>query len=318
MEPAVERIFSSVPDLEREIKELQLRDARRNSEDIARLRLGELEAELKQAQIAKIRAEERIAARTTPALESIKLISSLVIGVGGVVTGFAGVQFANAERKEVEVAKARAVEQMERANAELLKMKASQDSLKSKNEQVGAVLDESQEVARKLHDETAGLLSTLADLQAHVASDARLNEMVARAAAQRNALSNAMQVANKRKIAAIASGAAIPRIDQLIEDVFGDTPDVRLSAFELLLLFHRDDERLVPLLVARATKDRKNFNGIYNSFAAISLLPPKQLASQRHLIEPLLKVADQIGPRTQKKAREIEDALRQATTVASK
>jgi hypothetical protein len=76
-----------------EIQELKKSKASRNDDDA-----------LKAAQINKIAEEIRISKKVRPLLESIKLISSLVIGIGGAVAGIAGYQFANAERKEADIA----------------------------------------------------------------------------------------------------------------------------------------------------------------------------------------------------------------------
>jgi hypothetical protein len=244
----------------------------------------------------------------TPLLESIKLVSSLVIGIGGAIAGIAGFQFAKVERAEAEVAKSAAENQRKLALAETEKLRASQEQLRGRLDRVGAVLDESSAVARKLHDDTALLLRAVSRLEARLALDPDLRRLVRDGQSRQLDLTDSIYAATRKRVE-LLSGKAVPTARDLVEDMFGETLEGRLSAFELLILFYRNDETVIPLIVSKASADRKNANGIYNAFAALSMMPREKLRSHRHLIEPLKAVADQIGPRTQRKVQEVADLM---------
>jgi hypothetical protein len=268
----------------------------------------QLDLQLKAAQLRKAKAEAESAARVTPLLESIKLVSSLVIGIGGAIAGIAGFQFAKVERAEAEVAKRAAENQRQLALAETEKLRASQEQLRGRLDRVGAVLDESSAVARKLHDDTALLLRAVSRLEARLALDPDLRRLVRDGQSRQLDLTDSIYAATRKRVE-LLSGKAVPTARDLVEDMFGETLEGRLSAFELLILFYRNDETVIPLIVSKASADRKNANGIYNAFAALSMMPREKLRSHRHLIEPLKAVADQIGPRTQRKVQEVADLM---------
>lgn len=268
----------------------------------------QIEQQLRSAQLRKAKAEAVTAERVTPLLESIKLISSIVVGIGGAIAGIAGFQFAKVERAEAEVAKSKAEDQRKLALAETEKLRASQEQLRGRLDRVGVVLDESSDVARKLHDDTALLLHSVSRLESKIAMDAELRKLVRDGQSKQLDLTDSIYAATKKRVE-LLSGKAVPAARDLIDDMFGDTLEVRLSAFELLVLFYRNDDTVIPLIVSKASADRNNANGVYNAFAVLAMMPADKLRSHRNLIEPLRAVADQIGPRTQRKVQEVIDLM---------
>lgn len=267
-----------------------------------------IDLNIKKAQLDKIQAEIKVTKKVTPTLESIKLISSLIIGIGGAIGAIGGFQFAKLEQREAEAAIRKANDQMQEMALANQKLKESQESLKVKNERVGSVLDDSMQTARQLHDDTSQLLFTLATLKSKVSKDVELKRLIDITEQKQQVLTDTIYAANRKKID-LLTGKALPPPEELINDIFGDSPEIRLNAFEILALYYRNDEKIIPLLVAKASKDRKNFNGIYNAFSALLIMPPEMLIKHKNIISPLLTVSDQIGPRTQRKATEIQKLI---------
>lgn len=265
------------------------------------LEARQLDMQLKSAQLRKAEAEAKIAQKVTPTLETIKLVSSLIIGIGGAIAGFAGVQFAKVEKQEAEIAKAKALQETEA-------LSKSQASLKKKIERIGGVLDESQKVAQHLHKDTAELLLAVSALQVEIDRNPNLAAMVTTARQKQENLADGLRVAHRLQVEQML-GKPIPPASELVEDIFGETAEQRLSAFEEFSLFYRTDDKIIPLITKKATVDHKNSNGIYNALVAFSVMPPEALKKHETSILALVQVADAIGPRTARKIEEIKGII---------
>lgn len=244
------------------------------------------EIELAMAQRQKALAEIDVLRRTTPFTETIKLVGSMVLGIGGAVAAIAGFQLAEVKAEKFKAEAAAAVKARDATQAEVATLTLSRDEL---NMQLG-------QLQQKVQSTTLELAST---------SDAL-------AAAQRDAtnpafsatLKTLQQSVNASDIALRAAAPGSPQkaagtpLATLVERLYAPKASDRGGAYEELMSSHAHDPALVPALLDYAEQHLNNANGLYNSVVVLLALDPKLLKPHWTTVRALAEKSKANGPRT--------------------
>lgn len=255
--------------------------------------------ELAMAQRQKALAEIEVLRRTTPFTETIKLVGSMVLGIGGAVAAIAGFQLA-----EVKAEKFKA----EASAAEQARVQAQA--------QLKIITDRSAE-------ESANLQQVQRSLQAAKRDYADISDKLA--AAQREAVTPALSSTLKSlqqsvNAADIALRAAAPTgahqasgtpLDALVERLYAPQASVRGAAYEELMGGHAKDPGLVPALLAYAESHLDNANGLFNSVVVLLGLDRPMLTPHLAAIRTLAEKSKANGPKTAERADQLLKQLSQ-------
>ena len=260
----------------------------------------QLEIALLVVQKEKVLAEISVLRRTTPLTEAIKVIGSMVLGVGGAIAAVAGFQLAEVRAEKLKIEAESAVKARDAA-AEARK------SLVSTNEELQRQSDDLRQKVEGAKAEYAQISDRLAAAEKQAANPAVSMEL--RDLQQTvNAADINLRAATPRRNA-VSSGASL---DVLVERLFAPTASVRGAAYEELLGRYSAEPELVPKLITFSESHFDNSNGVYNALVALSRLDHKALNSDLASIRSFASKAKAIGPKTAERAEKLLDRLPKA------
>jgi len=253
--------------------------------------------ELAMAQRQKVLAEIEVLRRTTPLTETIKLIGSMVLGIGGAVAAIAGFQLAEvkaekfkAEASAAEQARVTAQTELDRLN----KAKAGlSEDLKKVQLSLQAAKRDYADISDKLavaerEAQSPALSSTLKSLQQSV---------------------NAADIALRAAAPTGAQNATGTPLDTLVERLYATQASVRGAAYEELMGAHAKDPALVPALLAYAEPHLDNANGLFNSVVVLLGLERSMLTPHLAEIRALAEKSKANGPKTAERADQLLQRL---------
>lgn len=248
-----------------------------------------LECELLSAQRDKAQAETAVLRRTTPAVEAIKVLGSMVLGIGGAVAGIAGFQFAQVTAEKYKQEAAVAKKDLDSAKNELTSVLKSKDIAQRERADLVAQADIARRELATISDRLAsararssGLTESLRDLQ-QLASEANINLRASAVVATR----------------ASKSGADL---NSEIEQLFASQAEKRGAAYEVLMTQFSQDPQLVPDLLRYAQQHLSNGNGVYNTLVVLSHIDKAALKTNEEAVRQFAEQARSVGPRTSERA----------------
>lgn len=260
----------------------------------------QLEHEFLAAQKEKVLAEIAVLRKTTPLTEAIKVLGSMVLGVGGAIAAVAGFQLAEVKAEKYKLEAVAAENARDNAKAQIDALTASRDTL----EQESVELVHRLEIAKK---DYAAISDRIAVAQKQAQSpvvSATLQEL------QQNV--NAADIdlrASQPTALTTASGASL---DTVVEKLFAPTASVRGAAYEELMARFSKSPELVSRLLNYAEGHMENQNGVYNTLVVLSHLDHRALGSDLASIRAFADKAKTIGPKTSERADKLLERLPRA------
>lgn len=222
---------------------------------------AQLEVELLEAQKEKLLAEIRVLRRTTPFAESVKIVGSMILGIGGAIAALAGFQLAEVKSEKFK----------NEAHDAAISRDAALQELTQLTEKKAILSKEYSEVQ-------ASLVRTKTELGAisdHLSTpEARSNpQLLTEVRQQVNAVDIELRSAPSGKEA----GGSQKTLPALISDLFAPTASVRGRAYEEMIRLYSSDPDLVPSLITYARENVDNENGVYNALVVLSHIDLKKL-----------------------------------------
>lgn len=254
---------------------------------------AQLEQELLAAQKEKVLAEIAVLRRSTPLTESIKVIGSMVLGLGGAIAAFAGFQLAEVKAEKYKLEAVSAQTARDNAKSEIDALKKSRDTLKIESNELSQLL----EVAKKDYAAISDKIAIAQNQAQSPAQSAILQELQQKVNAADIDLRASLPVS-----IATASGAPL---ESIIEKLFAPTASVRGAAYEELMARFSNNSDLVPQLLSYAAGHMENQNGVYNTLVVLSHLDHRALRSDITAIRKFANQAKAIGPRTSERADKV-------------
>lgn len=257
----------------------------------------QLEHELLAAQKEKVLAEIMVLRRSTPLTEAIKVLGSMVLGVGGAVAAIAGFQLAEVKAEKYKLEAAAAEKARDGAKAEIHALTVSRDSLKRESDELIQTLEAAKKEFAAISDKIA-----IAQKQAQSpALSATLQEL------QQNV--NAADIALRASLPTVPTTASGASLDTIIEKLFASAASVRGAAYEELMARFSKSPELVPRLLNYALGHMSNQNGVYNTLVVLSHLDHQALQSDIPSIRAFANQARAIGPRTSERSDKVLERL---------
>ncbi|MDB5984927.1 MAG: hypothetical protein JWQ69_5942 [Pseudomonas sp.] len=247
-----------------------------------------LEFNLLRAQMDKTLAEVNVLRRTTPVVESVKILSSMILGVGGVLAALTGYQFAEVKVKMAD---------MEMAGIQAARDKLSEEvvSLDKKK------LDLSKE-NQALQENNRRLNSSLADTKTVV--DQVMDKLSTPALAENPQLDGVRQDLNATGID-LRTTSPLPQdsnqttdMSALIQGLFSPQAATRGQSYEQLMSQYSSSPELAPALLYYAGSHGDNTNGIYNTLVVLSHIDRNSLRKDSAAIRIFAETARGVGPKT--------------------
>ena len=237
---------------------------------------SQLEAELLLAQKEKVQAEIAVLKKTTPFTEGIKIIGSLVLGIGGAIVAIFGFQFAELKAEKSKLEASKAIETRDEANNEIIrirqKLRETRDSLQRENDSLQFKITRSLSALEQLTDRIA-----LAQSQKESTTVLDTLQQDANAAAIDLRASNIASRINVNRSKSLSTSIA---------ELFAPQASVRGAAYNQLMTYHASGTQLIPSLLGYANNHMDNENGIYNTLVVLGNLdykkvPPEVLPAVR-------------------------------------
>ena len=256
--------------------------------------------ELAVAQRQKVLAEIEVLRRTTPLTETIKLIGSMVLGIGGAVAAIAGFQLAEVKAEKFK-AEASAAEKARAAS------QADVDRLNSSRTALSREIGELQKSLQGAKRDYAEISDRLAAAERETQSPALSST-----------LKNLQQSVNAADIALRAAAPAGGQrdtgtpLDTLVARLYAPTAAVRGAAYEELMSSHARDPALIPALLNYAEPNLNNANGLYNCIAVMLHVDRALLKPHLADIRSLAERAKANGPKTAERADQLLRLLAEA------
>jgi len=260
---------------------------------------AQLEHELLAAQKDKVLAEIAVLRRSTPLTESIKVIGSMVLGVGGAIAGLAGFQLAEVKAEKYKLEAEKAQTARDNAKAEIDTLTRSRDTLKKESAELNKLL----EVAKKDYAAISDKIAVAQEQAQSPAESAILQELQQKV--------NAADIELRASLPTSITTASGAPLDSVIENLFAPTASVRGAAYEELMARFSSNSDLVPQLLNYAAGHMDNPNGVYNTLVVLSHLDHRALRSDVAAIRKFANQAKAIGPRTSERSDKVLERLPQ-------
>ncbi|QTT89384.1 hypothetical protein [Pseudomonas chlororaphis] len=213
---------------------------------------AKLETEPLEVQKEKVLAEISVLRRTTPVAESIKLIGSMILGIGGAIAAFAGFQLAEVKSEKFKNEAYKAEMSRDAALSEVKELTGKKAVLSKEYSELQVALSKAKTELGTISDQ----LSTQATLS---------NPKLLMAVQQANAADIELRSAPGGK-----ESAGPPKtMMSLISRLFDSTASVRGRAYEELMQLYLKDPGLMPSLISYGQENINNKNGVYNALVVL-------------------------------------------------
>lgn len=250
---------------------------------------AQLETELLEAQKQKVLAEIAVLRRTTPVAESIKLIGSIILGIGGAIAAFAGFQLAEVKSEKFKNEAYKAEISRDAALSEVKEL-TERKMILSKE------YSELQVVVRKAKAELGTISDQLSSQE--ILSDPKLLVAVQQ---QANAADIELRTASTGK-----ESAGPPKsLTALIAGLFDSTASVRGRAYEDLMQLYSKDPGLVPSLISYGQENINNKNGVYNALVVLSHVDLKKIGADLGAVRNFAEASRRNGDKTSDRANKL-------------
>lgn len=257
----------------------------------------QLEKELLSAQKLKLAAEIDVLRKTTPLVESIKVVGSMVLGLGGAIAAVAGFQLAEVKAEKFKLEAREAEKARDSAKDETQHLKFAKERLEKEADD----LQKRVELAKTQYEQISDRLAAVEKRADNTAVSKELRDLQQTV----NAADINLRTLTTRQSSA-SSGAPL---DQLIEQLFAPTASARGAAYEELVGRFSTDTQLVPKLVAHAESHISNSNGVYNTLVLLSRLDHRQLGSDLASIRSFASKARANGAKTSDRVDKLLERL---------
>ncbi|MGH8557192.1 MAG: hypothetical protein ACRESZ_06960 [Methylococcales bacterium] len=262
---------------------------------------AQLEYELLALQKDKVVAEIAVLRKTTPLTETIKVLGSMVLAVGGAVAAFAGFQLAEVKAERYKLEAAAAATARDNAKAEIDRLTVSRDTLKLESVELIQRL----EVAKKDYATISDKIAIAQRQTQSPAVSATLQEL------QQNV--NAADIELRSSLPTTLNTGSGASLNSVIEKLFAPPASVRGAAYEELMARFSKSPDLVPRLLHYAERHMDNQNGVYNTLVVLSHLDNQALPlwSDLESIRTFANQARAIGPKTSERSDKVLEWLPQ-------
>ena len=254
----------------------------------------ELEFDVLKAQHQKLLLEAKVLRRTTPVSEALKVIGSLVVGVGGLVVAYGSYQLGEAKSVRFQNEANLAVEEKKRADNSLQEKKAELQSTEAKLAERQILLSSVQAQIEKINTE----VETLSAASPGSPELKKVGDAL-----------GAADIDLRASVPAAPVAATDKSMEQLIEQLFGNTGSVRGHAYESIMASFSKDPTLVPKLIAHATANPTNLNGVYNALVVLSHLDHRALGSDLQAIRAFAASVESKGPKIAERVQKLLERL---------
>ncbi|MGH8432240.1 MAG: hypothetical protein ACREUF_17740, partial [Solimonas sp.] len=215
----------------------------------------QLEMDLLAAQKDKLLAEIGVLRRTTPMTEAIKIIGSMILGIGGAIAAVAGFQLAEVKAEKFKLEASAAEKARDAAAKDVESLEETRIKLS------GEVSDLGQSVAKAKADYASISDKLSSALQQLAQQDPRGSPLLRDLQQEVNAADIELRTSSAEP----EVSASTASMDVLVEALFAPTAAVRGKAYEGLMARYAQSSELVPKLLSHAEENLSNANGIYNT-----------------------------------------------------
>ena len=243
---------------------------------------AQLEAELLEVQKEKVLAEIGVLRRTTPVAESIKLIGSMILGVGGATAAFAGFQLAEVKSEKFKNEAYKAEMSRDAALNEVKELTGKKVVLSKEYAELQVALSKAKTELGTISDQLS-IPETLSNPQLLVAVQQRAN---AADIELRSAPGGKESVGPPKTMMSLISG------------LFDSTASVRGRAYEELMQLYSKDPDLVPSLISYGQENINNKNGVYNALVVLSHVELEKIGTDLEAVRNFAEAARKNGDKT--------------------
>lgn len=255
-----------------------------------------LETALLEAQRDKVLAEIANLKKVTPFTEGIKLVSSIIVGIGGAIIAFGGFQFA-----QLNADKARWQEEKTRDSIVIATRKIAD---------LGQLRDSLQQEIDKLSNDIAVKIEGSLDKAAALEAEAKPGEALQTLQSGLNTTA----IDLRGPASAPASGQTIAGAEKplatVIEDLFASKASTRGAAYsQLISPAYANNPELIPTLLDYASAHIANQNGVYNTLVVLGGLNYNTVAKNSNPIRRFAEMARKNGAKTNSQVEKVLQRL---------
>lgn len=244
--------------------------------------------------------------------EVIKTLGTIVAGVGGVLTGLAGLSFGVDKYNDATAAEKDKVNTIAEASSQ--NVAAEQNALVQSN-RLQKALDEKNEELKSLQNKHDAMNTELATIKESlkIVNDVKLKKRIEDSIENLSTLMGYSEVdilANVPTASKVEPVSVEKGMDEMIAELFDDQSGVRKNAFQEIMVTYGDDPALIGGLIKYAEKDKKNLNGIYNTLVVLSHLDYSKLGDVNYdRIRSFAESVKDNGPKTEERAEKLLASL---------